>query len=242
MIKIAICDDDVNILNILAEMINTHYNGQMEVSLYQDPKELLEKYHQTESEIYDIIITDIVLNDESGINLAKKIQTLSRYVKIIFITAHLTLAPDIFKSEPIYLVSKPINPAKLFAAIEKALDKIHKEEEQILILESKKGLYRVNTNYISYIESHNRTLTIYNNRNAISLNMRLDDLEEKLGNRFIRCHQSYLVNIDYIGHVNSHEVELLDGTQIPVSRNKVVMTKQRVKSYLSDMMKPPGVD
>ena len=236
MINLAILDDDTNILNILNEMICSHYNEQISVSLYQDPKNLLAKYKKAKTEVYDIIITDIVLNDESGINLAKKIQSLSRYVKIIFITAHLTLAPDIFKSDPVYLVSKPVNPDKLFAAIDKALEKIRLEEEQILVLESKKGLYRVNSNYIKYVESHNRSLSIHHNGSVIILNMRLNDLQKKLGNRFIRCHQSYLVNIDFIEQVNSHEIELVDGTAIPVSRNKVGMTKQQIKLYLNELV------
>jgi DNA-binding LytR/AlgR family response regulator len=42
----------------------------------------------------------------------------------------------------------------------------------------------------------------------------------KSNSRFIRIHQSYLVNFDYIKKMNFTNVELLDGTVLPISEDQ----------------------
>ena len=53
----------------------------------------------------------------------------------------------------------------------------------------------------------------------------LKTLKERLAlSSFVRCHHSYLVNIDFIKKIkgrNSKKVELIDGTVIPCSRRKL---------------------
>lgn len=50
-------------------------------------------------------------------------------------------------------------------------------------------------------------------------------VEEKLaGNNFVRCHDSFLVNIDFIKRIKGRtakKIELIDGTTIPCSRRKL---------------------
>jgi len=234
MIKLAICDDDPQILSILEEMILDQYIGQINITTYQNPDELLDKYTKVKTEPFDIIILDIVFNQKNGVDYARKIQSLSERTKIIFITAHLQYAPEIFKCEPIYLVHKPISKSRMVDAIERALTKLSLEQEQVITLTCKKGIYRINAQYVSYIESYERTLKIHHNRDDIIIRMRLDELMEKLGDGFVRCHQSYVVNMKFIKYIEAGSVILLDETKIPISRNRLVEIKQRLLDYVDE--------
>ncbi|MCI1665962.1 MAG: LytTR family DNA-binding domain-containing protein [Atopobiaceae bacterium] len=49
----------------------------------------------------------------------------------------------------------------------------------------------------------------------------LDKVEVKLANfGFIRCHRAYVVNLGYVVRCSASELELMDGTSIPVGRSK----------------------
>jgi len=237
MTKLAICDDDSKILSVLEAMIHDQYADQINVTTYQNPDEILDKYINAKTDLYDIIIFDIVLTQKNGIDYARKIQSLSNRTKIIFITAHLHYAPEIFKCEPIYLIHKPINKSKLVDAIERALAKLSMEQDEMITLACKKGIYRINKQYVSYIETYGRSLKIYHDGDDIIIRMRLDELMEKLGDGFVRCHQSYVVNMKFIKYIEAGNIVLFDETIIPISRNKLVETKQRLLDYIDENMK-----
>lgn len=234
MTRLGICDDDAKVLDILHNMIDSQYGEQIQVQTWKSPQELLFWCEENECVPLDIIIIDIVLQRESGIELAKKLQKLSRRVKIIFITGHIEFAADIFQIEPVYLLKKPVSVLKLVEAIDRAIEKITMEESQVITLQSKGMVYRVNINYVSHVESQERKLLIYQNEGVISVYMKMDGLEEKLGENFLRCHHSYLVNMAYIKNFSSQEIELIDGTQIPVSRPKSKSAKNRFLAYLGE--------
>ena len=123
---------------------------------------------------------------------------------------------------------------KLVEAIDRAIEKIGQEESQVLTLQSKGMVFRVNINYISYVETRERKLLLHQNEGDIGVYMKMDELEEKLGESFLRCHHSYLVNMTYIKNFSSQEIELVDGTMIPVSRPKSKSAKNRFLAYLGE--------
>lgn len=236
MIRLGICDDDIKILDVLCKMIESQYGEQVQVQTWNSPKELLFKCEENECVPLDIVLIDIVLQRESGIELAKKLQQFSRRVKIIFITGHIEFAADIFQIEPVYLLQKPVSALKLVEAIDRAIEKIRLEESQVITLQSKGMVFRVNINYVSYVETRERKLLIHQNEKEISVYMKMDDLEDKLGNSFLRCHHSYLVNMAYVKNFSSQEIELVDGTKIPVSRPKSKSAKNRFLTYLGEVI------
>ncbi len=232
MIRLGICDDDAKILEILHNMIESQYGEQIHIQTWNSPKELLYWCEEKANVPLDIIIIDIVLQRESGIELAKKLIKISRRVKIIFITGHIEFATDIFQIEPVYLLKKPISVLKLVEAIDRAIDKIAVEDRDGITLQSKGTVFRVNANYVSHVESRERKLLIYQNDEMLSVYMKMDELAEKLGDNFLRCHHSYLVNMAYIKNFSSQEIELNNGIKIPVSRPKSKDAKKIFFNYL----------
>ena len=51
--------------------------------------------------------------------------------------------------------------------------------------------------------------------------------------RFCRCHNSYLVNMEYITQISRKEVCLSDDTKIPVSRSCYETVQQQFVRYLN---------
>ena len=234
MIRIGICDDDGRILESLKRTVELQYEDRAIVTGWKSPQDMLEQFEDTSYCSLDIVLIDIVLQEQNGIELAQEIQKRSRRTKIIFITGYIEFAPDIFRVEPVYLLKKPIRIEKLKEAIDRAIEKIQEEEQQEVVLQNKGTVLRININYVSYVENQKRKQVIYENDNTVSVYMKMDELEEKLGKTFVRCHHSYLVNMGYIRNFTLQTIELIDGTIIPVSRPKSKQAKKQFLLYLGE--------
>ena len=235
MIRLGICDDDEKILNLLCRMIEEQYGEQIQIQTWSSPQEMLFYCEDQGVVPLDIVLIDIVLKRDSGVELAKKLQQLSRRVKIIFITGFIEFAADIFEIEPVYLLKKPISVIKLVEAIDRAIDKIRLEETQIITLQSKGVVFRIAVGSIVYVESKERKLLIHQDvGEPIAVYMKMDELEEKLGamHLFLRCHHSYLLNMECIKTFTTHEIIMLDDTKVPVSRPKSKSAKEQFLAYL----------
>ena len=72
---------------------------------------------------------------------------------------------------------------------------------------------------IYYLESQRRKIIAHMVEDQVEFYGRLDALEELLGpSGFLRCHQSYLVNLRYIRQLGSSSLTLPHNCSLPVSR------------------------
>ena len=61
---------------------------------------------------------------------------------------------------------------------------------------------------------------------------RLDNLEKRLPDYFLRCHKSFLVNMKKIECIKGNEIYLYTGEEIRISRNKKNEAKDKYKFFL----------
>ena len=68
---------------------------------------------------------------------------------------------------------------------------------------------------------------------VISIHQKLTELQEELGEYpgFLRCHQSYLVNLDYVDKLEDSCFYMRDGQMIPISRNFYKLSKNAYYHY-----------
>lgn len=103
------------------------------------------------------------------------------------------------------------------------------KDKDTLILKNIKGVWQVRVNDIMYIESERRRLHIKTESDEITVYGQMGKLMEQLPEHFIRCHQSYLVNADYIRGITPRHLELQNQKRIPISRNRMAHVKARLK-------------
>lgn len=234
MLRVGICSGDETILNFLHKMIEEQYGEQISVSEWNDAEKLRFFCEERENVPFDIVLIDIAIKKEVALELAGKMKMLSKKVKIIFLAEYIENSMEIVVLEPVIVLQKPVSVNKLVEAIECAVEKIRFDESKMLVLHSKGSIFRVNASHISYLETNERRILIHQGDEVLSVYMKLDEVEEKLGDVFLRCHHSYLINMEYIKTFSAHEIELLDGTVIPVSRPKSGYAKNRYLAYLGE--------
>ena len=87
------------------------------------------------------------------------------------------------------------------------------------------GLITLQLSDIIYIQVRNKLLILHTNKGEIQSSQRMRELEERLSRKlFFRCHNSYIVNFDYVEGLKNDSVLVKDKNQqlkeIPVSKYK----------------------
>ena len=123
MVNVAICDDNRAYLEEMTELVIKHFkalNIPCGVRKYENPMELKMDLFLRK---FDLIFLDIVMPDESGIELARYLRDYGVDSEIIFVTSNEEYALEAFDVFPLTFITKPINYDKFEAAIKKFVEK-----------------------------------------------------------------------------------------------------------------------
>ena len=232
MIKIAVCDDDREILDGIAGIIEENFRNGISVIRYDNPVDLLEDWQESRKNQTDIVVLDICLKEESGIHTAKKLQQINRNIKVIFLTAYIEYARDIFEAQPFYFLVKPVDREKIVEVVRKAVEEVKREDIRCLVIQTRDGIEKVRVDDIWYIESIKRNVVIHEMDRQISYIKKLNEVEALLPDYFLRCHQSFLVNADKVKQMETGEFVLLNNMRIPISRMRYSEVRNRFLTIL----------
>ena len=235
--KISICDDSLEMLNLLKEWVEEFMEeSECQIQLYDNGIDLIYEIEHNDGAIPDIIFMDIKLKNDNGIDVAKVIKKYKDDAIIIFISGYSEYFEDCFEADPVYFLVKPLKKETFTKAMEKAFDIITRKDKKYLVLR-KTEVIRISLDNIFYIESEGRKVHIYCQKETLTYYEKLDCLENQLRSEFVRCHKSYLVNMKWVRRVDSKLVFLTNGIEIPVSRNKMTETKDKVFEYFGRQLR-----
>ena len=127
MLKIAFCDDDLEILKelgILLDKYKKERDEDLTCTVFQSPLELLAAIEKGFS--FDILFLDILMPGENGIETAKEIRQYDNNMKIIFLTSSPEFAVQSY-TRGIFLSVKASLGGKLFPADGFRACRVHKD-------------------------------------------------------------------------------------------------------------------
>ncbi|MDO4169301.1 MAG: LytTR family DNA-binding domain-containing protein [Lachnospiraceae bacterium] len=232
--KIIACDDDQNTLAIMEKWSKEYFNDESVPFIsYDNGIELLSLIKDTSVSESLIILMDIQLKNDNGIDIIRELHQYKHNIAVIFISGYTEFIEDSFEVDPIYFLVKPLKRDVFIKAIEKAVNKMTHFHKKSICISQGKEMYRIFLDEIYYAESIVRKVKLYCNHSTLEFYMKMNDLEEKLKeDHFIRCHKSFIVNMQYIRFVDGNNIILLNGQKIPISRNRRAETKEMVFQYL----------
>ncbi len=219
MLKIAICDDDLKFTGELETLVMKECqrsSTRCETDVFSDGKNLLESFQQGAH--YQLIFIDIEMAHLDGITTARKIREIDRTTLLIYVSSYDTYLKELFEVEPFRFLSKPLNQG-LFARYFKEACKRINETDVFYQFTFNKQIHKVPVKDIAYFESANRIVYV-NLKDGSSEHFygKLANVENELAQSrqyFLRIHQSFLVNYDYITKMNFFNVTIdYAGTQI----------------------------
>ena len=230
MLRVSICDDDVATLSQLEELVRQYLDpGELCLATYSGYGEFL-----TTRQYVDLLFMDIDLGDGCGIELAKEVKKTDSGTCVIFVTAHPEYVEESFEVEPVYFLVKPIRPDSFHRAMDRAMERLAAErQESRLTVTFQNRVSAVALRDISYIEFSVRNATIHAGTRVLRTYEKLSSLQQRVDSRFIQCHKSYLVNMDYVIGFQGNTLELCGGVEIPVSQSRAKVTRETLLHHLT---------
>lgn len=222
MLRIMICDDNSSETNKLKTIIQQHLDlNAIEFEICEtDSGESLIRDYSDYKHKFDIFFLDIEMKILNGVETAKKIRENNIDAIIIFVTGYSEYVYEGYDVHAFNYILKPYKREKILRILDEALIELKSKENNFLLLDlPNKGLYKVKWNDIIYFKSDRRKVIAVTCDNEFSYYEKLDNLEKKLSNSFVRIHQRYIVNISYIDFISKKEVSIR-GEILPISRQR----------------------
>ncbi len=223
MIKCIAIDDEPHALRQLAEYIEAVPYLSLEGS-FESAFDACNFLHDN---VIDLIFVDINMPDINGIDFVK---SLSKNVKIVFITAHSEFAYEGFQLDAADYLLKPISFTDFLKPANKVNERYFQQNSSLpeiqqnrdyLFIKSEYRVIRINFKDIKYIESKREYVKIFlEGSEPITTLMSIKKLEETLpDNIFMRVHRSFIVNLDKITVVERNRIVFDNKVYIPISEN-----------------------
>lgn len=238
--NIAICDDQLETAEQIYEIVKDYYAqydlNLHEIKLYQDGNILLDDYNRAQR--FHIIFLDIEMPSMSGMEVAKKIRQLDTEVLLIFVTAYPDYMAASFKVEAFDFLSKPVTEGEIVEVLDRCIQKCEQKYKQIVV-KTPTGITTICLNDIAYISSdlHYIDFSLIQGE-IIRTKMKINQIAAELQpyQQFIRCHQSYIVNLDFVQEIQRQQILLKKisptlSRWIPISRKYLSSTKEKFLLY-----------
>lgn len=234
VIKIAICDDEQYFLERIEKMLQL-YGKKTGQQLYI--KKFTQSIHLMDSlnEEFQIYFLDLQMPIMDGFELAQIIRRFDDRSTIIFVTSYREYVFDSFQFDIANYITKPLTQIQVDCEMNRAIRKLNTYEQAYLAVKNNNGFIKLFLSDIQYIETYERNVLIHcqDDRNEIG-HFKMQELEERLKDYpFTRCHNSYIVNVDYIKQIHDLSVTLLSG-------EKIYTTKSRKKELIKKMAERTG--
>ncbi len=229
MYRVVVLEDDVKQAQALAKMVeSTPCGTSLEVSYCTSAAELASLAAARD---ISIALLDIVLagNGSSGVDLARRLFPDGSGVQVIYVTGYAEdYYLDVYETDHVYLLAKPVDPDKLADALHRAVARLDKEASVPFAVSFRGRMRLIRPEKVLFVESDRRKVRINLQDEVIETYASLANMQERLPGSFLRCHKSFLVNASYIETVGQSHITLLGGVEVPVSQRY----RQRVRAEL----------
>lgn len=236
MLSLIICDDSPEVVESLQQMVgaNISHHTTYRIDTFFSSEKLVKAVKKGLQP--DIVLLDIKIGEESGIQLAKELFPCGSHTQVIFITGYMEYCTAVYETEHIYFLLKPVNPQELQQALLKAVEHLNPGPEKQLTLRSRSAIQRIPFSAIRYIESKARKVIIHYGDTSYEHYSTLTSLLNQLPGNFIHCHKSFCINMDYVARMEVNRFILSSGKPIPISQAKRAKTRDLFLSYLNQII------
>lgn len=228
MYRFAVCDDVAKEREQLKSALDVVMHERREsfsLEEYSSADAFLTEMGE-ERDGFDLIFLDIFMDGTTGMEAARRLRSEGCRTPMVFLTTSADFAVESYEVEASGYLLKPLSEEKLALAIDRVL--AAPRSRKIDLRSGRETVYAELAD-ISYVESEAYRLVVHlTDGSTIETREKLDSLEKRLGDpRFLRCHHSYLVNMDCISRSGA-DFSLSTGETVPI---RVRSRRQTVEKY-----------
>lgn len=243
MYNIAICDDDKKDIEILTDLIlrtNVVDTGLFQIYTFEAGEHLF--FHQKMD--FDLIIMDMQMGNMDGYETAMKLRQMDINFLLVFCSGVIMPVPHHFKAGAFRYLEKKNSEEDMLAELNDIVREMVKRKARPYLLSrcgSGRDQIRIYPESVLYIAIKGNGSQIVAcgqikeqySGNAIRTSMNLNAVAEVFTEEygFVRIHNSYIVNMDYIANITRTSVKLVDGSELGIARSKIKHFQQVFAQY-----------
>lgn len=236
MLQVAICEDieiDRRLLEKIVSSLMRERGIAFEIEVFGSGEALIDVY---KNHPYHLIFMDIMMDGMDGIETGRQIRKMDANVEIVYCTASEDFAIAAYDIHAMGYLLKPYEPRRIGAMIDYYVQKNPQSEQNFIEVKSRRKSLVIPYNDIIYMESDNKVIYIYTRtRGEIKVYNRLDVLEQQVSHRaFLRCHQSYLVNLQYVVGLVDSDFIMVNDDMVPIRKSGRKLIIKKYEEYLKN--------
>ena len=244
MIRIAICDDDVQLTGEAerrALSLGQSLQQKLDVTVFFSGEEFF-KHLDESGDVFDIVLMDIEMREISGVDAGRRLRDDIAYDQtlLIYISSHHNYYKKLIDLNVFAFISKSFNliefNAKLAKAIEKVLNRRFLSPLPDFVFEISGEKTYVPMKSIMFIESDKRKIKLQTTVRQHSFYGKLDDVEKQLPKDiFWRISKSYIICFAHMSEFTSRCV-VISGQKLNISEKYREATKLAYMSYRGGLL------
>jgi two-component system response regulator AlgR len=149
----------------------------------------------------DAVLLDIRmpgLTPHEGLHLAARLKAMPQPPAVIFVSAHAEHALKAFELEAVDYLTKPVRRERLLAALQRVKQRLRPAPEPLpegpaLVVNDRGRVLRLPYAELLYLKAEQKYVTLRTAEHSYVLDETLTELEQRLGDAFIRVHRNALV-------------------------------------------------
>lgn len=149
----------------------------------------------------DLLLLDIGLPGRDGMQLAAALRALPQPPSVVFVTAHAEHALRAFELDAVDYLTKPVSRERLRAALQRVAQRRRAahvpaalgDPARVLVVHDRGRMLRLPLADVLYLKAELKYVTLRTAAHAYVLDDALSELEQRLGDGFLRVHRNALV-------------------------------------------------
>ena len=154
-----------------------------------------------QSQPADLVLLDIAMPGSGGLPLAAQLARQPGAPAVVFVTAHAEHALEAFDLDAADYLTKPVRRERLQAALRRVAQRrgapstvaATLADEPVLVVSDRGRVLRVPLTEVLYLRAELKYVTLRTPTRVLVLDDSLADLEQRLGEGFVRIHRNALV-------------------------------------------------
>ena len=217
MVKIGICDDEPEMRKPLRQILEQVLQLQGVEYLISESESGEELTAGISCLDIDILFLDIEMRSLDGIETAKLLRRKGMKGIIIFVTAYPDFVFQGYEVHAFHYILKPYRKEKIEEVLRQALHELDLSKEQYFVIEQKARVIRIPLSQTIAFQSDRRKVEALLEEDFVAFYGRIDEVCRELPSRFIRIHNRYIVNLNYVTTLEKDRC-ILGSRSFPVSR------------------------
>ena len=217
MVKIGICDDEPEMRKPLRQILEQVLQLQGVEYLISESESGEDLTAGISCLDIDILFLDIEMRSLDGIETAKLLRKKGMKGIIIFVTAYPDFVFQGYEVHAFHYILKPYRKEKIEEVLRQALHELDLSKEQYFVIEQKARVIRIPLSQTIAFQSDRRKVEALLEEDFVAFYGRIDEVCRELPSCFIRIHNRYIVNLNYVTTLERDRC-ILGSRSFPVSR------------------------